>query len=114
MKSTLFLAALTAATAPQLLTAQSDEARRLPPPPVMPPRPPMVWVDPQTKLAAMQLQAAEITIQVAGHVATTRMELSFYNPNGRVIEGELVFPLGEGESVSGYELEVNGKMRQAK
>lgn len=113
MKSTLFLAALTAATAPQLLTAQSDEARRNPLPPVFPPRPPVVWVDPQAKLAAMQLQAAEITIQVAGHVATTRMELSFHNPNGRVIEGELVFPLGEGESVSGYELEVNGKMRQA-
>ncbi|HSI64117.1 MAG TPA: VIT domain-containing protein, partial [Candidatus Saccharimonadia bacterium] len=38
---------------------------------------------------------------------------TFFNPNSRVMEGEFVFPLGEGQTVSGYALEVNGAMRQS-
>lgn len=91
---------------------QGDEiGRKRPLPPILPPPPPVVWVRPELK--PMTLSAANIDIKVRGHLATTRMELAFHNPNGRVIEGELVFPLGEGQSVSGYELEVDGRMRQA-
>lgn len=78
-------------------------------PPEPPVRPPVVWVE--AKLKPLTLEVADIDIKVRGHVATTRMELTFANPNGRVIEGELVFPLGEGQSVSGYELEIDGRMR---
>ncbi|HEX2748558.1 MAG TPA: VIT domain-containing protein, partial [Verrucomicrobiales bacterium] len=97
------------------VSGQSDDVARkrlIPPPPFPPPPPPpVVWVRPELK--PMSLSAASVDIKVRGHLATTRMELAFHNPNGRVIEGELVFPLGEGQSVSGYELEVDGRMRQA-
>ena len=36
--------------------------------------------------------------------------ITFTNPNSRVFEGELEFPIPEGASVCGYRLEVNGSM----
>ena len=36
--------------------------------------------------------------------------ITFTNPNGRVFEGELEFPVPEGATVCGYQLEVNGSM----
>src|SRR5262249_44685669 len=32
--------------------------------------------------------------------------------NARVLEGEFVFPLADGQSITGYALEVNGKLRE--
>ncbi|MDR3444967.1 VIT domain-containing protein [Dyella sp.] len=79
----------------------------------IPPRPPQIWLDPsQGKLQPIQLQDVAIDVKVHGFMASTTMELSFFNPNGRVLEGELVFPLADGQSVSGYALEVNGALRQ--
>ena len=40
------------------------------------------------------------------------MKLRFQNDTDRVLEGELVLPLGEGRTISRYALEVNGKMRE--
>ena len=34
----------------------------------------------------------------------------FTNPNGRAFEGELEFPVPDGATVCGYQLEVNGSM----
>jgi len=59
------------------------------------------------------MQGFDADIRVRGHLATTTIEMTFYNPNNRVLEGELVFPLGEGQTIAGYALEVNGSMRQA-
>lgn len=61
----------------------------------------------------MTVQEVKVEIRVQGHLATTTMEMAFYNPNNRVLEGELIFPLGVGQTVAGYALEVEGKMRQA-
>ena len=36
--------------------------------------------------------------------------ITFTNPNSRVFEGELEFPVPDGATVCGYELEVNGEM----
>ncbi|WP_081891800.1 VIT domain-containing protein [Verrucomicrobium sp. BvORR106] len=77
-------------------------------------RPPVIWVDPQQgRLKGMTVQEVKVDIRVQGHLATTTMEMAFYNPNNRVLEGELIFPLGVGQTVAGYALEVEGKMRQA-
>lgn len=78
-----------------------------------PSRAPVIWIPPQPDLVPLQLAAAEVRVQVRGHLASTTIELTFYNPNPRVLEGELVFPLGEGQTISGYALEVEGKLRQA-
>ncbi|MBS0660450.1 MAG: DUF2135 domain-containing protein [Verrucomicrobia bacterium] len=76
-------------------------------------RPPTLWIAPEKDLAPIQLTVADVRVQVRGHLAATTIELTFFNPNARVLEGELVFPLGEGQTVSGYALEVEGRMRQA-
>lgn len=70
-----------------------------------------VWIPPDQGLQAIRLNSVDIAIDVEGFIARTRMELVFANPNGRVLEGEFVFPLSPGQTVSGYELEVEGQMR---
>ena len=54
-------------------------------------------------------------MEVRTHIAGTQVEatttLTFFNPNQRQLEGELVFPLPDGATVTGYALDVNGKLR---
>ncbi|MBP7868061.1 MAG: DUF2135 domain-containing protein [Acidobacteria bacterium] len=52
----------------------------------------------------------KVEVLVYGFLAETRMMITFYNPHGRVLEGDLQFPLPEGAFVSGYALDVNGVM----
>ncbi len=62
---------------------------------------------------AIQLREALVDVQVLGDQAQTRVELRLYNPNPRVLEGELQFPLLDGQVVTGFALDVNGKLRDA-
>lgn len=59
-----------------------------------------------------QLHDLRIGVKVVGHVATTTWELTVYNPQDRVLEGELVFPLGEGQTVTRFAMDVNGRLRE--
>jgi hypothetical protein len=62
----------------------------------------------------IQLVSAGIKSEVAGSLVTSHVELVFLNPNARVLEGELQFPLREGQSITGFALEsLNGGMMQA-
>ena len=107
----LCLASLLAGTFAQAQT-KGGPPRILPPHPR--PRPPVIWIDPsQGKLKPMEVQSVDADIKVRGHLATTTLEMTFFNPNTRVLEGELIFPLGEGQTVASYSLEVDGKLRQA-
>lgn len=97
---------------------QSNRGLTVRPPQPLPPgegrRPPVLWINPGFgKFKPMKVQSVDVDIKVRGHLATTTMEMTFFNPNGRVLEGELIFPLGEGQTISGYALEVEGKLRQA-
>ena len=60
----------------------------------------------------MVLQDLSIDILVIGQTAVTTMEMTFYNPNTRVMEGEFQFPLTDGQQVSRFALDINGKMRE--
>lgn len=85
----------------------------LPPDMRRPPRPPEVWIPPQPQATKpVVLDEVKIDIRMHGFLARTRIEMSFDNPNTRVLEGEFVFPLGAGQTVTGYALEVNGAMRE--
>lgn len=76
-------------------------------------RPPQIWLDPALgKLQPIVLSSMHIDVRSTGFLASTSVELSFFNPNDRVLEGELVFPLSSGQSLTGYALEVDGKLRQ--
>ena len=55
--------------------------------------------------------SVEATVEdLYARVTTT---IGFYNPNPRVLEGELSFPLPDGATVCGYALDINGAMVDA-
>jgi tetratricopeptide (TPR) repeat protein len=64
------------------------------------------------KSSPIQLSELKIDVEVIGNIATTNMEMLFYNDSSRVLEGELYFPLGEGQSISRFALDVDGKLRE--
>ncbi len=62
--------------------------------------------------APAQIQALKIDVQVVGAMATTTWDMTVYNPQNRLLEGELVFPLGQGQTVSRFAMDVNGALRE--
>jgi hypothetical protein len=74
---------------------------------------PRVW------LPHLRVPRAETPIEVAsldtrvvihGLHAETTQTVVFFNPNDRVLEGELEFPLPDGATVSGYAIDVDGQL----
>ncbi|AUC76738.1 VIT domain-containing protein [Olleya sp. Bg11-27] len=61
----------------------------------------------------LALKKLEVKTEVVGNIATTTYTMRFYNGTDRVLEGELAFPLGQGQSVTNFAMDVNGKMRDA-
>lgn len=61
----------------------------------------------------VHLQQLKIDISVCGSVARTTWQMTFVNTTNRILEGNLLFPLKDGVSVSSYALDMNGKMRDA-
>lgn len=62
----------------------------------------------------IRLTSAVVKAEIAGTLATTRIELSFLNPNRRQLEGDLQFPLNDGQTVTGFALEsFEGQMMPA-
>ena len=53
-----------------------------------------------------------VTAEVNGRIVTTTYDMIFESNSSRTLEGELEFPLGDGQTVSGYALDVDGKMRE--
>ena len=73
-------------------------------------RTPMLIVPPEEKATSLKLSAVKIEAQIFGFLSETKMTMTFYNPNDRVLAGDLNFPLPEGATVSGYALDVDGVM----
>jgi len=80
--------------------------------------PPPDWRPPVISLnnasgQPIELRAASVEVDLFGDQAQTRVELRLFNPNHRMLEGELQFPLQEGQVVTGFALDVNGRLRDA-
>lgn len=75
------------------------------------PRPPRLRVAGAAQ--PVRLRAVRIETEIAARLALTRVEFEFFNPNPRVLEGELEFPLLEGQAVVGMAMEVDGALREA-
>lgn len=90
--------------------AQPPEGIKFMPPPDW--RPPVIAVN-HNAGQPIQLRAALVEVDVFGDQARTSVELRLFNPNHRVLEGELQFPLQEGQVVTGFALDVNGRLRDA-
>ena len=81
------------------------------PPRPIPPLPPIVIKLPVIdNILPVQVTDVEIEANVDGVLTETKVSMTLHNPNGRVLEGELNFPLPTGATVAGYALDVNGKM----
>lgn len=65
-----------------------------------------------TASTALKMTSLKVNVEVLGNLVTTTMEMNFYNPHNRVLEGNFYFPLGEGQTVSRFALEVDGKFRE--
>jgi hypothetical protein len=61
----------------------------------------------------IELRRLKVDAQIAGLAAATRIEFEVYNPNALALEAELEFPLLEGQSVTGFALDIDGEMRPA-
>lgn len=89
----------------------------MPPPQVFKPIPPN-WQPPTVAVRdhhgqPIQLRAVTVRSTVAAGQAQTVVEMRLFNPNHRMLEGELQFPLLEGQVVTGFALDVNGRLRDA-
>ncbi|MBL0312548.1 MAG: DUF2135 domain-containing protein [Holophagaceae bacterium] len=78
-----------------------------------PPTRPAIYIPSEDgRKTPAQIQALKIDVQVVGALATTTWDMTIYNPQARLLEGELVFPLGEGQTVSRFAMDVNGVLRE--
>lgn len=60
----------------------------------------------------LRLVQAGVSIRLVGDVAETALDLEFRNDGERAVEGEFALALPVGATVSGYALDVNGRMRE--
>ena len=77
--------------------------------------PPTIFVPPSRlkDLKPVELTGYETSVRVTGFVCQTEITMTFYNPNRIQLAGDLVFPLPEGVTVSGYALDIEGEMVDA-
>jgi Flp pilus assembly protein TadD len=73
---------------------------------------PVIRVATDTGSSNLRLSAMKVSVVVTGNLARTTFDLTFFNPMDRVLEGELDFPLADGQTICRYALEVNEKLRE--
>jgi hypothetical protein len=64
------------------------------------------------KKSALRMSELHVDVKVVGNLATTTMEMTFFNDLNRILEGELNFPLAEGQVISRFAMDMNGKLRE--
>ncbi|MGV0923184.1 VIT domain-containing protein [Empedobacter tilapiae] len=62
---------------------------------------------------SVSLKSMDVQVEIFGNLAKTTTTLVFTNSSSRNLEGNLVFPLPENTTVSGYAIDINGKLRNA-
>ncbi|MBL9104250.1 MAG: DUF2135 domain-containing protein [Myxococcales bacterium] len=75
--------------------------------------PPRLVVPVQPKELPVELVAVAVRAEVSGALVVTTWELTFKNPNARVLEGQLEFPLLAGQTVIRFAMDLEGSLREA-
>jgi len=73
---------------------------------------PTLNINSKSKELPIQIATMDIDILVVGNIATTTFDMVFYNPNNRMLEGELKMPMNENQNICRYALDINGKLRE--
>ena len=76
----------------------------------VPPPPRLIGTD-----AAIPIELRELSIsaEISGGMAQTTVRMVFFNPNDHQLEGQLAFPLRDGQQISAFALDIDGAMRPA-
>ncbi|MES2068754.1 MAG: VIT domain-containing protein [Pseudomonadota bacterium] len=61
----------------------------------------------------IQLQGLQVRADISGRLAETTVEMVFFNPNRRQLEGNLQFPLQDGQQITAFALDMEGVLRPA-
>ncbi|NDE03152.1 MAG: DUF2135 domain-containing protein [Flavobacteriia bacterium] len=61
----------------------------------------------------LQIKAVAIKTYLENGFARTRYDITFFNQFDRLLEAEFEFPLGRGQTITHFELEMNGELRPA-
>ncbi len=61
----------------------------------------------------VELAELHVSVEVSGALAVTTWELLFDNPNRRILEGQLEFPLLDGQTIVRFAMDVHGSLREA-
>jgi len=72
--------------------------------------PPALMVQEGEKSQPLGISKIDIRVRILGYIAETTTTMTFTNPHDRVLQGDLYFPLPEGATVSGYALDIGGRM----
>ncbi|MFN8012314.1 MAG: VIT domain-containing protein [Holophagaceae bacterium] len=75
-------------------------------------RPAIQIPGPDGKAVPARLRDLSVDVQIVGSLAVTTWDFTLYNPQDRILEGEFVFPLGDGQTVSRFAMDVNGALRE--
>ncbi|MEO6919382.1 MAG: VIT domain-containing protein [Collimonas sp.] len=59
------------------------------------------------------LQSLQIIGEISGGMAQTTVQMVFFNPNRRMLEGQLQFPLLDGQQITAFSLDIEGRLRPA-
>jgi len=59
----------------------------------------------------MRLDVLKVDIKVIGQIAVTTFDMTFFNNNPRILQGEFNFPLAEGQTVNRFALDIGGSLR---
>ncbi len=70
-------------------------------------RPPMPE---QNFTVPLSVTRHRVTVDIKDIAATTKVDQAFYNHENRVVEGLYIFPLPIGASISGFAMDIEGKM----
>lgn len=105
LKRLFIVAALYAAAGPSLAS------KALAPPP--PPPPPTRLVLSDATAEPVQLRQLTIRSEISGGMSETTVRMVFFNPNRRQLEGNLQFPLADGQQITAFALDIDGAMRPA-
>jgi len=62
---------------------------------------------------SVSLQSMNVDVEIFGNLAKTTTTLVFRNTANRNLEGNLIFPLPDKTTVSGYAIDINGTLRNA-
>jgi Ca-activated chloride channel homolog len=118
----MLAAASTAATALSPIPPAAGVAPAIAAPPVLPANapptapsiaPPVARIRSPQAETPIQLQSYRQQVSIVGQTVMTRLTLQFHNPNARVLEGELQFPLQDGQAITGFALDIDGELRRA-